>query len=344
MEHRNKSVRYKYFLSILLVFVSFVFIHQNAYANTGELFDVKFTRPLKVVEFQSWLTQYNGTPTELNFSHGEIQGGLTVDPTDSLTESFTKLKNKHTEFLLTAMSSIDEEIFKASNKSDKIRLSKLKEQFVLSQEMNKKGQKIDGARIHINNPVITDRIASDSLVEHLGKLNNKSTDNPTSLAATSYFVSPKLWYPTKGSTKTTKGLAFNIFYFGDASGFDSFNGILTYEHETQVYNTNFANYGGYWSSNLPRAYKDTQFLDTLDNFTIGSSKASDIVANTQYYTSMDLTGGSASSATVRIKGQLGHRYPSSCYSTWCIFADMTTPTLKSYTAPISTQVSWTYTP
>jgi hypothetical protein len=157
-------------------------------------------------------------------------------------------------------------------------------------------------------------------------------------------VAPRLWYPTKGSTKTDKSIAYNSFYFGDASGFDFFNGILTYEHETQVYDTKFADYGGYWSSNLPNAYKDTAFLDTLDNFTVGSSKASSIVSNTKYYTSMSLQGGTASTATVRIKGQLGHRYPSSCYSTWCIFADATTPTLKSYTAPISVQQSWTYTP
>lgn len=41
----------------------------------------------------------------------------------------------------------------------------------------------------------------------------------------------------------------------------------------------------------------------------------------------------ANLATVRIKGQLGHRVPSVCYSTWCIFADATTSTMCLLNAP-----------
>jgi hypothetical protein len=319
-------------------------VQQTVYADTTEIVDIEFSHPLKIEELQPWLTQHNVVTSEINFSHGEIQGGLEIDPNDSLGDSFVKLQAKHAEFLSVAISSIDEDLLKTNDKLGKKRLTELRKQLVLSQEINKKEQEIDGVRISVSSPSITENIESDPLIAQVRRLKKESGGDSLALAATTYYVSPKLWYPTKGSTKTTKSLAFNTFYFANASGFDSFSGILTYEHETQVYNSSFANYGGYWSSNLPKAYKDTQFLDSLDNFTVGSSKASDIVANTQYYTSMDLSGGTASSATVRIKGQLGYRYPSTCYSTWCIFAIMTTPTLKMYTAPISTQVSWTYTP
>lgn len=38
-------------------------------------------------------------------------------------------------------------------------------------------------------------------------------------------------------------------------------------------------------------------------------------------------------STVRIKGQLGHRIPAQCHSTWCIFADATTASMCVLSAP-----------
>lgn len=45
-------------------------------------------------------------------------------------------------------------------------------------------------------------------------------------------------------------------------------------------------------------------------------------------------------STVRIKGQLGHRFPEFCHSTWCIFADATTGTMCLLDAP--QYKAWTY--
>lgn len=146
------------------------------------------------------------------------------------------------------------------------------------------------------------------------------------------------WTPYRGYSKVTKGIAFNKIYFNNTS---AFNNTSTYEQESQVYNKNFANYNGYWQSNLPCAYKDTQVFDTLDNFTVGSACASSIRAYTYYYTSMSLYGQSAQTATVRIKGQLGYRWPNWCYSTWCVFPSATSSTIVTFTAPNS-GVWWTY--
>lgn len=187
------------------------------------------------------------------------------------------------------------------------------------------------------------------------------------------------WAPSSGYSSVSQQKAYNNFHFTGVEG--NYMDVETYEHETQVYNVHFADFNGYWSSHLPSAYYDTPFLDDIDNFTIGSAKASDVVSNRQYYTYMALKKGNSSdcvgccsdhggvccnsgvsmccdgtslSATctakgcnqclnesvVRIKGQKGHRVPSWCYSTWCIYADATTPSMCVLQAPA--YQSWTY--
>lgn len=185
--------------------------------------------------------------------------------------------------------------------------------------------------------------------------------------------------PYSGYSSVNQDKAYNRFYFSNVEGL--YSDIETYEHETQVYNTQFADYDGYWSSNLPRAYYDTPFLDEIDNFTVGSAQASDLQSNKQYYTYMALKKGNNSDctgccsyhggvccsggttmccngtplsqtciskgcnqclniSTVRIKGQKGHRVPSWCYSTWCIYPDATTSSMCTFTAP--GYQSWSY--
>jgi hypothetical protein len=71
------------------------------------------------------------------------------------------------------------------------------------------------------------------------------------------------WAPTLGYSSVNQEKAYNYFYFSNIEGV--YSDIETYEHETQVYNTQFADYDDYWSSNLPRKYYDTPFLDEIDN-------------------------------------------------------------------------------
>lgn len=101
------------------------------------------------------------------------------------------------------------------------------------------------------------------------------------------------WSPVGGESDVQKEYTYQRMYWADTSGFGS---IGTYEHETIVYNPGFANpaSGGYWASNLPRAYKDTQFRDSTENFTVGSAAASSISRHTWYYTYYDLSPQDAS--------------------------------------------------
>lgn len=122
---------------------------------------------------------------------------------------------------------------------------------------------------------------------------------------------------------------------------------VTYEHETQIYDPDYADFGNYWSSNMYDAYLDTSFGDSssLDNFTIGTSDANRLVAGKQYYTYMSLTAGSSNDeAYVIIKGQKGYRAPAFCHSTWCIFALATSGHLTKGYTPLYGTNEWHYPP
>lgn len=155
------------------------------------------------------------------------------------------------------------------------------------------------------------------------------------------------WSPYKGSSVVDQTRTEQYFRFSN-SGVKEFGLKSTYECETQIYNKNFADREktGHRSS-LPRWYVDTQRCDwgpfadgTVDNFTIGSAEASSIKGETEYYTYIKLKPSSVKSATVRIKGQKGHRiidskyYPLR-YSEWNINPDSgcTTGSLVTFEAP-----------
>lgn len=145
------------------------------------------------------------------------------------------------------------------------------------------------------------------------------------------------WAPYTGGSDVQRTYTYQTFKFDNVSNYGSAD---TYEHETQVYDKNFADYAGYWSSNMPSAYYDTPFSDSIDNFTIGTFTAASLQTETQYYTYMSLSPGTVLNATVRIKGQKGHRFPGWCYSTWCVFADATTQSMATFNAPAG--MSWIY--
>ncbi|MFA6197857.1 MAG: hypothetical protein WC734_01730 [Patescibacteria group bacterium] len=146
------------------------------------------------------------------------------------------------------------------------------------------------------------------------------------------------WAPYGGGSAVTRQYTDQSFIFNDGRDFVD---NRTYEHETQIYDRNFANYAGYWATNMPSAYKDTPFMDSIDNFTVGCYRANQLQMNRWYWTYMSLSAQSHSTAVCRIKGQIGHRNPSWCYSTWCVFPDGTTGTM-AYLALPNYGCSWQY--
>ncbi len=103
---------------------------------------------------------------------------------------------------------------------------------------------------------------------------------------------------------------------------------VTYEHDfkTNNYdNKHMFKKGGAadWASNLPNAYRDTTFGDGDDElyYTIGTSDALKLKAGKLYRIRMWTDPGNSETDTAALYGQRGHRSPSICHSTWCIFSD-----------------------
>ena len=101
----------------------------------------------------------------------------------------------------------------------------------------------------------------------------------------------------------------------------------TYEPDVIFYNYNGQAYGlapsGYWASDLPYAYVDTQFQDpnTEKAVTIGSGDSTSLVPGRWYYTVTRMTSGPNAGPTsyVKASSQRGAQAPDGCTSTWCSF-------------------------
>lgn len=102
---------------------------------------------------------------------------------------------------------------------------------------------------------------------------------------------------------------------------------VTFEPDFVTYNYDDKHYYSSditsWSSTMPSAYQDTNAFDSDDErvYTVGTSDASKLVASTRYTTFFRSPAGNASADTMKVVAQKGYRFPSICYSTWCIFAD-----------------------
>lgn len=100
---------------------------------------------------------------------------------------------------------------------------------------------------------------------------------------------------------------------------------VTYESDA-TYNREGGTYLGRvksWSSNLPRAYRDTELLDSVTGdlrvMTVGTANAHRLRANKYYYTSIRATNGRKNSNAAGATAQNGYRYPPACYRAYCIF-------------------------
>jgi len=117
------------------------------------------------------------------------------------------------------------------------------------------------------------------------------------------------------------------------------NSDSTYEPDAFFYNYEGKAYGlvpsGYWASDLPYAYVDTQLFDS-DNekaVTVGSAYAQLLNTSHVYYTFTYMTSGAGSSSWIKLSSQRGRRVSSYCYSTNCSFGCSTTSNI--WTIPFS---------
>jgi hypothetical protein len=102
------------------------------------------------------------------------------------------------------------------------------------------------------------------------------------------FAALPAYVPDRGVYDIRKSWAFSAFIWNE-SGFTAWY-PEAYEHEFRVNNEGFAQYDGYWSSNLPQAYLDLEDNQGQghDEFVIGSDDAEGIRTNTEYSMYIDL--------------------------------------------------------
>jgi hypothetical protein len=143
-----------------------------------------------------------------------------------------------------------------------------------------------------------------------------------------------VWYPNyvnvvaNDSYMSGQRFAYVNFAWTTASRIDNFHACAnpTFEPDLVTYNYDglhyFSNSVQSWSSSMGNAYLDTKFADGANEpvFTVGTSRAENLVANHQYQTAMWMTNGNASTDTSKVVAQRGVRIPPGCTSTWCIFA------------------------
>ncbi len=143
------------------------------------------------------------------------------------------------------------------------------------------------------------------------------------------------------------------------------NGDSTFEPDAWFYNYGDQGglaYGlapaGYWYSDLPAPYVDTQFEDQftvgLNQYlelnetavTVGSGWAVLINPAKVYITVTRMTSGRGSSGWVKLSAQRGRQVPATCMTTWCSFGCdtnnnyQTIPFADHFTIPGCQQYNW----
>lgn len=122
------------------------------------------------------------------------------------------------------------------------------------------------------------------------------------------------WAPYTGTSEVNRSYSYQWFMFNDLSKLGS--SMATYEHETHVWDKNYANQTGYWASNMPNAYLDCGNFESVDNFAVGTFTANQLRTYVWYYTYIGLYGQSSSSSTVSIWAQRGTRWSWSCWNVY----------------------------
>ncbi len=302
----------------------------------SECFAIKFDQALTFEELALLSAKYDLSVEEIRGEFEDFTWGYSVSGRDLLEvkPDFLKEHRKFLELMSTyvgGVDSVDKLLVEASSLCSEL-LARGGSDVLIEPIVVFRG-KVDENLL--KSPAVT--LRDDIVVFPPGReLDSEVSPETPAGAPQSYWH--ERWAPYGGSSKVTQWLTLQTFAFNNTSDFTY---TRTYEHETQIYDRNFADYAGYWATNMPYGYKDTQYGDSIDNFTVGCARAERLSAFTTYWTYMSLSPQSSPTALCRIKGQIGHRYPSWCYSTWCIFPDATSGSL-AYLALPNYGVCWQY--
>jgi hypothetical protein len=319
-------------------------------------YEVKFSRALSAKELAMMVETYKLEPREIKFEipvgGGEaVFGGYTVSDSETIREAIKNMLARHIGFLESALPTTEEQLMTETDPVLVAGLRQWNQRFAALLKDAKKGNlafsaiKVNGSAL-LGTVALNPQIRSVTLFSIQRDEIAETLTQPFMLNAA--FAQKPSWAPFKGSSKVTKRMIFQIFYFDDVSAFDS---LSSYEHETQVYEKKFASYDNFYDTNLPGDhYKDTTALDFITNrdcgctiFGVGTLSASKIKTNTLYWSNMSLKPGTKDSAKVIVKGQIGRMdaVRTGWRSQWNV-RGIATEKLFTLTAPAQTQIKWTH--
>ena len=230
----------------------------------------------------------------------------------------------------------------------------------------KKGLEISKVNIKPNQPAIVSQVSKKPIPKEAHLLDDKMFDSKTfSITAestsldslvpnsgTSYF------YPSSsGGRYTTQYMKWDSVNFSEEQTYEHDVFLYNYDRKTYLDGDTTA-YPGCWpeltyaATSWPAASKP--YIDTRFNmymvscdinelaYTIGMAQASALQANIRYYTYIRTEDGNDSSDKFKLRAQIGHRIPNSCYSTWCSFGDHSYDLIPSWSTTVPGTQNWTY--
>lgn len=282
----------KIFLSLFLIFILFLNVNAN---NTNEII---FNEPISLNELETIIETNKKSMLYRSSDNKEIIGILF----------------KNWEFSW-GIDFLNNEI---SNLTSKEIIKNISER---NSEMTEK-QIESISEINPNSEIIKSLSESKKEEIKITWLKFKETEKLNKNRSSNFSNKANSWEPAYWTSKVDQNGTTQTFYFDDVSYFWK---TSTYEHETHIYNRNYATYWWEWKSNLPSAYLDNNWFD-WDTFlpTIWTSKAIDLEKNKEYSTYIKFNKWTDKNARIMVKWQIWNRIPGFCHSpNFCIWAEAT---------------------
>lgn len=262
---------------------------------------LNFVNPMTMVEVSQYVREHKLEPIEVRLQRPGYVAGFKLDGGDPAL-SASDFAREHRKFLMM-LSSRQEPEFAEQRAVAVSELSRFNENTLRVASMTVTGSTNQMRRL----PGVT-------VVEHPLSTDSPGPQvNPNTVKrnAEPYSLYHQSWAPYGGTSTVNKSYSYQAFIFNDLSKLGS--GMAAYEHETHIWDKNYANQTGYWASNMPNAYMDCGNNDSVDNFAVGSFTANQLRTYVWYYTYIGLVGQSSASSTVSIWAQRGTRWAWSCW-------------------------------
>lgn len=282
----------------------------------GESLDVQFGEPLADEALLSFAERTGVQPVALEYEIGTIIGGCALRTDQTLHMALQDCREQHEAFLASIASSIHN----AMEADETLRVETDAAELVQSfEQLAADYRNVSISRIRIRGDDAA-RLLREPEVQAVTPIRQRLADSDASGDAPRRRIealAKKAWAPTAGQAEVTRYSTTATFYFSKLTDYDA---KTTFAAETLISDSKFANWGGYWATNLPYAFVDAPLSDgpAGDSFKIGTAKGTAMRKNTSYFTYMSLYPQTAATATVTVRALKGDRKPQNCFLVWCV--------------------------